>query len=322
MNRRESVSTLLTLGALPFVCLAQQAGRSYRIGLILSQSEPYAVAFVDRLRELGFVEGRNLVIDFRWHEGHRERLPELAVELARLNCDVLVAPGSEANLLAIKQASRDTPIVVWAADYDPVATGHIASFARPGGRITGVSLLQSELPAKRVELLKQMLPTAKRFAVLADSATAGQLAVSQAAAKQLGMELQVLEFKTQPYDYEGAFAEAVRAKVQALISLASANFVPARRRITDLALKHRLPSMFAHSQWAEFGGLLSYGPNFSQSFRRVAEQVGLILNGRKPADMPLEQPTTLELVINMQTAKAIGLTIPPVMLLRADRVIE
>jgi len=239
-----------------------------------------------------------------------------------VNCDVLLAPGGEAILVAIKQATRDTPIVVWAADYDPVATGHVASFARPGGRITGVSLVQSELPAKRVESLKELLPNAKRIAVLADTATTGQLAVARATAKHLGLELQVLEFKRQPYDYDSAFTDAVRAKAAAVLALASGNFAPARRRITELALKHRLPSMFTHSQWAEFGGLLSYGPNFSQSFRRVAEQVAMILNGNKPAEMPVEQPTKFELVINLKTAKALGLTIPPSLLLRADQVIE
>ena len=315
----------MTAGALlaaPRFALAQQPGRTYRLGIIILRTEPYSVAFVQRLRELGFAEGRNLVIEFRWHEGRSESLPELAADLARLNCDLLVAPGSEANLAAIKQATRDTPIVVWAADYDPVATGHIVSFARPGGRITGVSLLQSELPAKRVELLKELLPSTKKIAVLADTATTGQLAVARAAAKRLGLALQVLEFKRQPYDYENAFAEAVRAKAEALLALASANFVPARRQITELALRHRLPSMFTHSQWVEFGGLLSYGPNFSQSFRRVAEQVGMILNGRNPAEMPLEQSTVVELAVNMKTASALGIKIPQSLLPRVDRVIE
>ena len=182
--------------------------------------------------------------------------------------------------------------------------------------------LQSELPAKRVELLKELLPSGRRIAVLADSSNTGQLAAAEAGAKRLGVELQVLEFKRAPYDYDAAFADAVRAKAQALLALGSANFVPARRQITELALKHRLPSMFHHSLWAEFGGLASYGPNFVNTFRRAAEQVGMVLNGRKPADMPVEQPTTFELVINMKTAKALGLTIPQTFLQRADQVIQ
>ncbi len=311
--------------ALPRFALAQQSGRTYRIGILDStgrRTEPYYVAFDQRLRELGFAEGRNLVIEFRTTEGRMERLPELAADLERQHCDVFLAPGTEATLVAIKQASRDTPIVVVAVDYDPEATGHIASLARPGGRITGMTHIQSELPAKRVELLKELLPSARRIAVLADTSNTGQLASAQAGAKRVGVELQVLEFKRAPYDYESAFAEAVRVKAQALLALGSANFVPARRQITELALKHRLPSMFHHSLWVEFGGLLSYGPNFVNTFRRAAEQVGMILNGRKPAEMPVEQPTTFELVINLKTAKALGVTIPQSIRLRADTIIE
>jgi putative ABC transport system substrate-binding protein len=323
-NRRRFLMALGGALAWPRFALAQQAERTYRVGWLSLQprTEPYNMAFEQRLRELGFAEGRNLVIEFRTAQGRIERLPELAADLARQNCDVLLAPETEANLAAIKQASRDTPIVMVAIDYDPVATGHIASLARPGGRITGMTHIQSELPAKRVELLKELLPSARRIAVLADTSNTGQLASAQAGAKRLGVELQVLEFKRAPYDYESAFAEAVRAKAQALLALGSANFVPARRQITELALKHRLPSMFHHSLWVEFGGLLSYGPNFVNTFRRAAEQVGMVLDGRKPAEMPVEQPTTFELVINLKTAKALGVTIPQSIRLRADRVIE
>ena len=303
MNTRRKL--LMALGgvlALPRFALAQQAERTYRIGWLYAvaglRTEPYNIAFAQRLRELGFAEGRNLVVEYRAAEGRMERLPELAADLARQNCDVLLAPGSEAVLAAIKQASRDTPIVVLANDYDPMATGHIASLARPGGRITGVSQLQSELPAKRLELLKDLLPKAKRIAVFSDSATAGQLEAVQAGAKRLGIALKVVAFKRAPYDYESAFAESVRAKAGALLVLASGFFVPARRQIPELALKHRLPSMFGNYLWAEAGGLLSYGPNFSEFYRRAAEQVSQILKGRKPSDIPVEQPTAFELVIN------------------------
>jgi putative ABC transport system substrate-binding protein len=318
---------LIALGgtlAWPRFAVAQQAERTYRVGWLSSQSrtEPYNMAFEQRLRELGFDEGRNLVIEFRNAQGRIERLPALAEDLARRNCDVFLAPETEALLVAIKQASRDTPIVMVALDYDPVATGHIASLVRPGGRITGMTHIQSELPAKRVELLKELLPSARRIAVLADSSNTGQLASAEAGAKRLGVELQVLEFKRAPYNYDNAFAEAVRAKAEALLALGSANFVSARRQITELALRHRLPSMFHHSLWVEFGGLLSYGPNFVSTFRRAAEQVGMVLNGRKPGEMPVEQPTSFELVINLKSAKALGLTMPPSLLLRADKVIE
>ena len=312
--------------AWPRFALAQQAERTYRVGWLSAgapRTEPYNVAFVQRLRELGFAEGRNLVIEFRTAEGRIERLPELAADLARQNCDVFLAPGTEAGLAAIKQASRDTPIVIVANDYDPVATGHIASLARPGGRITGVSSqLESELPAKRLELLKELLPKAKRIAVFSDTSTGGQLKAVQAGAKRLGVALQVIEFKRAPYDYESAFDEAVRAKADALLVFASGLFVPARRQIPELALKHRLPSMFGNYLWADAGGLLSYGPDFSEFYQRAAEQVGRILKGAKPAEMPVEQATRFELVVNLKTAKVLGLTIPQSILVRTDRVIE
>lgn len=253
--------------------LAQQAVRVHRIGWLDStggRDQPYQRAFDQRLRELGFAEGRNVVIEFRTSHGRIERLPELAAELARQRCDVFVIPGADAGLRAITQASRDTPIVVVANDYDPVAAGHIASLARPGGRITGVSQVQGELPAKRLELLRELLPRVRRVAVLA---------------------------------------------------LASGNFVPARRRIPALALKHRLPSMFGNTLWAEAGGLLSYGPDFSTFYRRAAEQVARILGGASPADMPVEQPATVELVVNLETAMALGVKIPESIRVRADRVI-
>ena len=287
-----------------------------------TRTEPYQVAFVKRLGELGFVEGRNLVIEFRTTAGRSERLPELAAELARMSCDVLRAPGGEGGLVAIKNATRDTPIVILANDYDPVASGHIVNLARPGGRITGVSQLQSELPIKRLELLKDLLPKLRRVAVLSDTATAGQLKAAEAGATRLGLTLHVLELKRAPYDYEGAFAEAARSKDQALLALASGNFVSARRLIPELALKHRLPSMFGNYLWAEAGGLMAYGPDFSDFYRRGAEKVAMVLNGAKPAEMPLEQPSAVELVINLQTARALGVVIPASLRLRASRLIE
>ena len=326
MNPRRTF--LMVLGgalAWPRFALAQQPDRTYRVGWLSSstpRTESYFVAFEQRLRELGFAEGRNLVIEFRFAEGRIDRLPELAADLARQKCDVLLAPGTEASLAAIKRASPDTPIVMVANDYDPVATGHIASLARPGGRITGVSQLQSELPAKRLELLKEVLPKARRVAVFSDTSSAGQLEAVQAGAMRLGVTLQVLEFTRAPYDYDGAYAASVRAKAEALLVLASGNFVPARRRIPELALKHRLPSIFGNALWAEAGGLMSYGPNFSDFYRRAAEQVSTILRGATPADMPVEQPTVFELMINLKTAKALGVTIPQSVLVRADKVIQ
>jgi putative ABC transport system substrate-binding protein len=311
--------------AWPRFALAQQAGRTYRVGWLSSaatRTETYNMVFVERLRELGFAEGRNLVIEFRNAEGRIDRLRELAAELGRENVDVLLAAGSELNLVALEQASRDTPIVMIAGDYDPVVTGHVASLARPGGRITGVSPLQSELPAKRVELLKELLPKAKRIAVLADSGTGGQLEITQATAQRLRVALKVHEFKRAPYDYASAFAEFVQAKADAVLALASGLFVPARRLIPELAMKHRLPSMFNNYLWAEAGGLLTYGVSFPDLYRRAAEKVALVLQGAKPGDLPVEQPSTVELVVNLKTAKALGITIPQSIRVRTDRIIE
>jgi putative ABC transport system substrate-binding protein len=304
---------------------AQQPQRTYRIGWLDStgtRSEPYQIAFVERLRELGFEEGRNLVIEFRTTKGRNETLPELATDLARQNCDLLLVPGTEAGLVAIERSTRDTPIVVVANDYDPVATGHLASLAHPGGRITGVSQLQSELPTKRLELLKELLPRARRIAVFSDNATSGQLEAVQAGSQRQGIALHVVSFKRAPYDYEAAFADSARVHADALLVLVSGNFVPARHEIPELALKHRLPTMFGNYLWAEAGGLLSYGPNFSDFYRRAAEQASRILNGAKPADVPVEQPTKFDLVINLKTAKRLGVAVPKTLLLQADRVLD
>lgn len=325
MPRRGFLTALGAALLAPGLALAQSAERTYRVGWLDStggRNEPYQVAFVQRLGELGFVERRNLVIEFRTTQGRAERLPELAAELARLRCDVVLAPGTEAGLIAVEKATRDVPIVVVANDYDPVASGHVVSLARPGGRITGVSQLQSELPVKRLELLKDLLPKLRKVAVLSDVATVGQLNAVEAAAPPLGVTLHVIDFKHAPYDYEAAFAESVRAKAQALLALVSGNFVAARHLIPELALKHNLPSMFGNYLWAEAGGLVSYGPDFSNFYRRAAGKVALILNGAKPADIPLEQPSAVELVINLRTAKALGLTIPPAFRVRAARLID
>ena len=325
-QRRRVVVTLLVVGCVPATRVAaQQPMRIVKLGWLspgVPRTESYNLAFFERLRELGYAEGRNLVVEHRSADGRVDRLPELALELARLKCDLYMAPGPEATLVAVKQATRDEPIIIAANDYDPVATGHLASLARPGGRITGVYQLQEELTAKRLELMKELLPKAKRIGVLADSATTRQLVLVREAAKTLGVELLVHEFKNAPYDYAAAFATFARGKVDAVLSLGSGLFVPARRRIPELALQHRLPGMFNNALWAEAGGLVSYGVDFAAAYRRAAEMVAQILNGAKPASLPVQQATVIELAVNLRTAKALGVALPQGIMLRANRVIE
>jgi putative tryptophan/tyrosine transport system substrate-binding protein len=222
----------------------------------------------------------------------------------------------------LKQVGGQTPIVFIAVDFDPVATGHVASPARPGGRITGVTAIQSVLPAKRLELLKELLPATRKVAVLANDQTTGQFTVAEEAAKRLGLEIHSIHFKRLPFDYEAAIEEAVRAKSEVLFVLGSALFVPARRLIPELALKSRLPSVFHHAQWVEVGGLMSYGFSFPQMWRSAADMVGKILRGTKAGDIPMEQPTTYELAVNARTAKALGIRIPESIRIRVDRIID
>lgn len=327
MNSRRRVVLALSAGALaaPWWALAQRDARIYRLGWLATTNsfkEPYSLAFAQRLAELGFVEGRNLIIERRHPDSRIEKLPALAGELAKLKCDVFFSGGPEAILAALTQSSRETPIVFVAVDFDPVATGDVASLARPGGRVTGVSAMQGTLPAKRLELLKELLPGARKVAVFTNEQTAGQLALTQGTARRLGLTLRVVDFKRPPFDYEAGFADAVRAKSDALFVFGSALWVPARRKIAELALKAKLPTMFHHSQWAEVGGLMSYGFSFPSMYRRGAELTASVLRGTRVGEIPMEQPTTYELVFNRRTADALGVKIPQALLIRADRVIE
>jgi putative tryptophan/tyrosine transport system substrate-binding protein len=325
MTRRRQLILALGSALASGGARAQQAGRTYRLGWLdatAARTESYQLGFIQRLRELGFDEGRNLTVEFRSTAGRPERMSELAADLAKSRCDAILVPAPEPGLAAMKQASKDVPLIIIANDYDPVAASHIANMARPGGRITGMSQLQTELPAKRLQVLKEFSPTLRRVGVLADTATVGQLKVTQGAALQLGLELLVHEFAQAPYDYAAAFAALTRGRAGALVSLASGNFVPARQLIPQLALQHRLPSMCPNYLWAEAGGLMSYGPNFGQVYRRAAEQVAKVLGGANPGDMPLEQPNAVEFVINLLTAKTLGVVAPQALRLRADRIIE
>jgi ABC-type uncharacterized transport system substrate-binding protein len=314
---------VLSIALVPPVARAQST-RVARVG-ILSTGNPRSAAifqaFEQRLRDLGYAEGQNLVIEFRNAEGKTDRLPGLAAELVRLNMDVVVVATDPATR-AVKEASAKTPIVMVSVNYDPVELGYIASLARPGGNITGVLFLHRELTGKRFELFKEMLPTVARVAVLSDPLAAEQLAAAKAANRSMGLKLQVIELQNPSYDFESAFRVALRSKAEALLVLTTPVIFRERSKIAQLALRNRLPTSFAHREHVDAGGLMSYGPNFDDMWRHAAVYVDKILKGAKPSDLPVEQATKFELIINLKTAKALGLTIPPSLLLRADQVIE
>jgi putative ABC transport system substrate-binding protein len=278
------------------------------------------------LRDLGYVEGRNILIEERSAEGKLERLPALAAELVALKVDVLVTGGGTPTALAAKQATRTIPIV-FASATDPVTDGLVTSLPRPGGNITGLSNLAPELVGKCLEQLKQAVPGVSRVAVLwqpgalAEHTAKDILQGAEVAARALEERLQFVEARG-PADFDRAFSDMTRARAGALAVLGSAIFNSERRRLVDLAAKHRLPTVYTSRDFVDAGGLMTYGPNLAYLFRRAATYVDKILKGAKPGDLPIEQPTTFELVINLKTAKALGLTIPPLLRLRADQVIE
>jgi ABC-type uncharacterized transport system substrate-binding protein len=329
MNRRTFLCGL-ALGTLaaPLGVTGQQVGKVARIGYLplnLAGGPDLHEAFRQGLRDLGYVEGRNLVIEYRDAEGKPERLPALAAELVALKVDLIVAPSTPAARAA-RQATTTLPIVVPNMG-DPVWDGLVASLARPGGNITGLTVFTLELVGKRLEQLKQAVPGLSRVAVLWQPGVFGEptekemLKRAEVAGQALGVRLQFVEARG-PDDFDQAFSDMTRARAGALTVLGSAMLFNERRRLVDLATKHRLPTVFPWRQGVDAGGLMSYGPNGPDLFRRAATYVDKILKGAKPADLPVEQPTKFELVINMKTAKALGLTIPQSLLLRADEVIQ
>ena len=300
---------------------AQQPAKLPRIGLLRAGSppDPMIEAFRQGLRDLGYVEGKNIVIEYRWAEGKNERLPDLAADLVRLEVDVIV-PGGNAATRAAKSATKTIPIVMQSGD--PVGTGLIASLARPGGNITGLSYLFTDLSGKRLELLKEALPKVSRVGLLSHYAGSPvELRETQDASRTLGVEVKILEVRD-PKDFESAFAAGKTGRIGAISVLSSPIFYAHRTRIVNLAAKYRLPASYNQSEFVEVGGLMSYGPPFRDLFRRTAVYVDKILKGAKPADLPVEQPMKFEFIINLKAAKQIGLTIPPNVLARADRVIQ
>jgi putative tryptophan/tyrosine transport system substrate-binding protein len=304
----------------------QEAKKGARVGFLDDVSPrdvPWVAAFERRLTELGYVEGRNLVIEFRSAGGRVDRLPDLAAELVRPKPDVIVHLGGPEGARALKQATSTIPIVLAAIEWDPVTTGLVASIARPATNFTGISALAVELAAKRLELLKELVPRASRVAVLWHRPRAAdQFRVLQEAAQTRKFNVVSLELGALPHDLEGAFKTASRERADAVLVLGSPAFFPHRKRLAALALRHRLPTSFQRPAYAEAGGLMSYGPDVDDIMRRVADYTDRILKGAVPAELPVEQPSRFELVVNAKTAKALGLIIPPPLLLQADRVIE
>jgi putative ABC transport system substrate-binding protein len=318
---------LLALGATPLGADAQPAGKVYRVGMLSAGPAPgrgrLVEAFREGLRELGWVEGQNIVLDHRFAEGRFDRLPDLAAELVRLNVDVIVA-GPTPPAVAAKNATGTIPIVAFGIG-DPVALGLIASLARPGGNVTGISFsVGMEVFGKSLELLMETVPNVRRIAILSNPANPSHaLAISnvKAAARSLGVQLQVLEVR-EPDQLDGAFAVMTKERVDALLVVADGMFILHRVRLADLAAMSQVPSIYGVGENVEAGGLMSYGPNLSDLVRRACTFVDKILKGAKAADLPFEQPTRFELVINLKTAKALGLAISPSLLLRADEVIQ
>ena len=326
IGRREFVATLGgAAAAWPLTARAQQQPKLPTIGFLggatpAAQGQ-WAAAFVQRLRELGWIEGRTVAIEYRWAEGRSERAAEIAAEFARRKVDVIVTSGT-ALIEAAKQATSVIPIV-FAAAGDPVGTGLVASLARPGGNVTGLSLQQTETTGKRLELLREVVPGLGRLAILANvgnPAVVLDMREVQATARTLGLETITLEIHRGD-DIVPAF-EALNGRAEALYVVVDALVNTHRIRVNTLALAARLPTMHTFREGVEAGGLMSYGTNFPDLFRRAADYVDKILRGTKPADIPVEQPTKFDLVINLTTAKALGLKIPESFLARADEVIE
>lgn len=323
------IVAVLLLVVAPLASGAQQTGKVWRIGFLSLNSdiEPYKrwhAAFREGLRKLGYVEGDNVIIEQRYAAGQVERLSSLAAELVRLKVDVLVTAPAGSALFAKKVTS--TIPIVFIGEPDPVGTALVASLARPGGNVTGLADAHADLVPKRLELLKQFAPSASRVAILwnpANASTASQLKIAEAAAPALGATVFAVGVKgARRDDVDRAFETIGKERPGSLLVVGDATLGVHRHRIAELSMKHRLPTSGSHSAWTESGLLMSYGTDFVELFRRGALIVDKVLKGAQPADLPVEQPTKFELVINMKTAKALGLTVEPSLLARADRVIE
>ena len=325
MDRRTLLKRSLALLALPVSAGAQVPPRVFRIGFLggssptSSESGHVWQAFLQGLRDLGYVEGQNIVIEGRYYGDRPEQLPALAAELVRLQVDVIVAAAPPAPEAA-KRATSTIPIVM-ANHADPVASGLVASFAKPGGNVTGLSLQARELRVKQLQLLKEILPSLTRVAFLRNPTIPFDLNELQTAARSLKLQAQIVEARD-PNEFAAAFAAATRQRAGALIVLAGSTFFAHRAQLAALAAEHRLPTVYLLKENIDAGGFMAYGPDLRDNFRRAAGYVDRILKGAKPGDLPIEQPTKFELAINLKTARALGITIPPSVLARVDRIVE
>jgi putative ABC transport system substrate-binding protein len=314
--------------AWPLAAQAQQlAGRNARIGLLrTSLDDPVTKigypAFIDELKKSGFSEGQNLTVEAVRIDQDTQRLFAETADLVRSNVELVIVEGTEIGLQAAVAASPTIPILMWANNFDPIARGYVKSLPRPGGNITGVVSLQTELAAKQVELLTQAFPERTRLAVLWDGISADQFSAAERQARLLHLDVQSLKLENPPYDFDAAFRTLAAGAPQMLLVLSSPFFTPSRAHIAELAIQQRLPTMFIFKAYVQAGGLISYGIDPSAIFRQIGSYAGKILNGTKPADLPVEQAVKFELVINLKTAKAIGVELSTAIQLRADEVIE
>jgi putative ABC transport system substrate-binding protein len=324
MERRQFIRSLCSgLAAWPFAAYAQQVGTRRRIGVLGADASvwrPWITAFAARLREVGWSEGDNIAIEYRWSEGSSKRVSEIAAEFLRQGVDVIVTYGSAVTVL--KQVTAVIP-TVFAVAFDPVRSGLVSNLAHPGGNVTGISIQQPVLIGKRLELLRKAIPEIRRLAIMVDAGYAEPVLEAdnvKTTARALGLEAARLEVR-QPQDIAPAF-EAIKGKADALYVVSNALIAAHRARIITLARSARLPTILSYGDYVQAGGLMSYGPNFAELFRAAADMVDKILRGAKPGDIPVEQPTKFEFVINLKAAKELGLTIPSTLLARADEVIE
>jgi putative ABC transport system substrate-binding protein len=324
MKRRQFIGLVGGAAAWPLAAVAQKSGKTSRVAILATanpRSASFYQAFEQRLRELGYIEGQNIAFEYRNAAGEVDRLPGIAAELVRLDVDVIVT-STDVATRAAKDATNRIPVLMLAINYDPIALRYIDSIARPGANITGLYFQHLEVLAKRFGLFKEMLPTVKRVAVFSDALAADQIEQLKTSNHSVGFDIKSIHLGNPPHDFENAFRVVKQSGAEALFVLETAFIFRGRSSIARLAIEDRLPTSFAFREYVEVGGLTSYGVNFSTMYRRAADYADKILHGAKPADLPVEQSTKFDLVINLKTAKALGLIISPALLATADEVIE